>query len=161
MDTLVEHFLLRVGQQFAVGILHGSGRLGIEGRLDLALTQRPHVGEAHAVGREHTGEGVQEHAGHAEGIGHQAGVLPTGTAEAVEGVLGDIVAALHGDLLDGVRSEEHTSELQSLMRISYAVFCLKKKKNKSKQLERLPYLTTKQINYDNAKQTHRYTCDNI
>src|SRR3546814_6016535 len=29
---------------------------------------------------------------------------------------------------DGTRSEEHTSELQSLMRISYAVFCLKKKK---------------------------------
>src|SRR3546814_8728206 len=29
----------------------------------------------------------------------------------------------------GLRSEEHTSELQSLMRISYAVFCLKKKKN--------------------------------
>src|SRR3546814_7034617 len=29
------------------------------------------------------------------------------------------------------RSEEHTSELQSLMRISYAVFCLKKKKTKS------------------------------
>src|SRR3546814_3930262 len=29
-----------------------------------------------------------------------------------------------------VRSEEHTSELQSLMRISYAVFCLKKQKNK-------------------------------
>src|SRR3546814_5993439 len=33
-------------------------------------------------------------------------------------------------VLDGlVRSEEHTSELQSLMRISYAVFCLKKKTN--------------------------------
>src|SRR3546814_5651543 len=31
------------------------------------------------------------------------------------------------------RSEEHTSELQSLMRISYAVFCLKKKKRKTKQ----------------------------
>src|SRR3546814_10163895 len=30
----------------------------------------------------------------------------------------------------GERSEEHTSELQSLMRISYAVFCLKKKTNK-------------------------------
>src|SRR3546814_1343797 len=30
----------------------------------------------------------------------------------------------------GGRSEEHTSELQSLMRISYAVFCLKKKHNK-------------------------------
>src|SRR3546814_3202489 len=32
-----------------------------------------------------------------------------------------------------LRSEEHTSELQSLMRISYAVFCLKKKKNKHQQ----------------------------
>src|SRR3546814_8398398 len=31
--------------------------------------------------------------------------------------------------INQVRSEEHTSELQSLMRISYAVFCLKKKKN--------------------------------
>src|SRR3546814_7175828 len=31
----------------------------------------------------------------------------------------------------GMRSEEHTSELQSLMRISYAVFCLKKKKEKT------------------------------
>src|SRR3546814_5031614 len=31
----------------------------------------------------------------------------------------------------GLRSEEHTSELQSLMRISYAVFCLKKKKTKN------------------------------
>src|SRR3546814_5555102 len=36
------------------------------------------------------------------------------------------------------RSEEHTSELQSLMRISYAVFCLKKKKSK------LPPKTTNQ-----------------
>src|SRR3546814_5603994 len=33
--------------------------------------------------------------------------------------------------LGGSRSEEHTSELQSLMRISYAVFCLKKKKHQS------------------------------
>src|SRR3546814_5242947 len=41
---------------------------------------------------------------------------------------------------DGMRSEEHTSELQSLMRISYAVFCLKK--NKSKQ-------------YNNTVQKHR------
>src|SRR3546814_8039825 len=32
------------------------------------------------------------------------------------------------------RSEEHTSEIQSLMRISYAVFCLKKKKKQLKQL---------------------------
>src|SRR3546814_21018167 len=36
------------------------------------------------------------------------------------------------DVAGAVRSEEHTSELQSLMRISYAVFCLKKKKKKQK-----------------------------
>src|SRR3546814_8465011 len=34
----------------------------------------------------------------------------------------------HSTIADETRSEEHTSELQSLMRISYAVFCLKKKK---------------------------------
>src|SRR3546814_2570120 len=39
--------------------------------------------------------------------------------------LGDAAAVL----ADEARSEEHTSELQSLMRISYAVFCLKKKNN--------------------------------
>src|SRR3546814_3315483 len=42
----------------------------------------------------------------------------------------DILAArqqVAHDRLVGLRSEEHTSELQSLMRISYAVFCLKKK----------------------------------
>src|SRR3546814_5183217 len=33
------------------------------------------------------------------------------------------------------RSEEHTSELQSLMRISYAVFCLKKKKKQNKKID--------------------------
>src|SRR3546814_9816387 len=35
---------------------------------------------------------------------------------------------VYSPVLDRVRSEEHTYELQSLMRISYAVFCLKKKK---------------------------------
>src|SRR3546814_1065890 len=46
----------------------------------------------------------------------------------------DIVATLYFDILridpaNPQRSEEHTSELQSLMRTSYAVFCLKKKKD--------------------------------
>src|SRR3546814_10226321 len=44
-------------------------------------------------------------------------------AQALEGA-GVVVVAV-----DVARSEEHTSELQSLMRISYAVFCLKKKTN--------------------------------
>src|SRR3546814_6088128 len=43
--------------------------------------------------------------------------------------LTEIAACVRGlrDLIEQVRSDEHTSELQSLMRISYAVFCLKKK----------------------------------
>src|SRR3546814_6819694 len=44
------------------------------------------------------------------------------------GGLAPVVASALGYAM---RSEEHTSELQSLMRISYAVFCLKKKKNKN------------------------------
>src|SRR3546814_3027960 len=40
---------------------------------------------------------------------------------------------------EGMRSEEHTSELQSLMRISYAVFCLKKKKQSHIQSQNLLY----------------------
>src|SRR3546814_6805099 len=42
---------------------------------------------------------------------------------------GSIVTPLKDRIESQIRSEEHTSELQSLMRISYAVFCLKKKKH--------------------------------
>src|SRR3546814_6854125 len=47
----------------------------------------------------------------------------------VEDVGAGVRTVAKGDrvLVSGVRSEEHTSELQSLMRIAYAVFCLKKK----------------------------------
>src|SRR3546814_3632232 len=57
------------------------------------------------------------------------GALPEGYSEGVyEGRRYDVILRRSDD-----RSEEHTSELQSLMRISYAVFCLKTKKiyNKS------------------------------
>src|SRR3546814_10864166 len=46
------------------------------------------------------------------------------------------VVEMAGDDEVPPRSEEHTSELQSLMRISYAVFCLKKKKTKKSRLRR-------------------------
>src|SRR3546814_8240194 len=48
------------------------------------------------------------------------------------------------------RSEEHTSELQSLMRISYAVFCLKKKKKQKKNKRQIS---------TNAQHTHSHTTD--
>src|SRR3546814_5878549 len=50
-----------------------------------------------------------------------------------------------------VRSEEHTSELQSLMRISYAVFCLKKKTHDSQILQRYNIHHT---NNEISKHTH-------
>src|SRR3546814_3970834 len=53
------------------------------------------------------------------------GLFEHGTEEQKQKWLPDM---LGGELLGAYRSEEHTSELQSLMRISYAVFCLKKKK---------------------------------
>src|SRR3546814_1453293 len=43
------------------------------------------------------------------------------------------------DLERGGRSEEHTSELQSLMRISYAVFCLKKHNTNSHEIKQIAY----------------------
>src|SRR3546814_7518603 len=55
-------------------------------------------------------------------------------------ILDALLGQPNDDVLRYGRSEQHTSELQSLMRISYAVFCLKKKKN-----------TT--TNHTNAKQT--------
>src|SRR3546814_3583489 len=50
--------------------------------------------------------------------------------------------------IEGTRSEEHTSELQSLMRISYAVFCLKKKTKKQKRIE---------TRYSTTSETHQHT----
>src|SRR3546814_9587253 len=53
-----------------------------------------------------------------------------------------------------LRSEEHTSELQSLMRISYAVFCLKKKKNQRVSLDHNDHLTSGR---NKASELHTHT----
>src|SRR3546814_4950404 len=60
-------------------------------------------------------------------------VASPGTAEFVAAAL--VLALLSGLILLLMRSEEHTSELQSLIRISYAVFCLKKKRTYKKQMK--------------------------
>src|SRR3546814_8147710 len=52
-----------------------------------------------------------------------------GVSEMTAGDVGELRVAARGPDSGEMRSEEHTSELQSLMRISYAVFCLKKKTN--------------------------------
>src|SRR3546814_8966090 len=57
-----------------------------------------------------------------------------------------------------LRSEEHTSELQSLMRISYAVFCLKKKnkKQKEKQIQKITQSQRNQEQQNNTKTQHKH-----
>src|SRR3546814_2046176 len=70
-------------------------------------------------------------AGRGRGGERRRPLPPAGrTARAVAAVAGDLRAGGPAAGL-GTRSEEHTSELQSLMRISYAVFCLKKKTTQS------------------------------
>src|SRR3546814_6074310 len=71
------------------------------------------------------GEGNNLVAGEALATGANGGAKVDNTATATEGA----TATAGNDSITsgaGNRSEEHTSELQSLMRISYAVFCLKK-----------------------------------
>src|SRR3546814_10878057 len=76
--------------------------------------------------------------GLATAVGDEGGFAPTlaSTKDALDFIMASIEKAgfKPGDdvvLALDCRSEEHTSELKSLMRISYAVFCLKKKKNQN------------------------------
>jgi hypothetical protein len=95
---------LRQGVQARFQTSHASGR---ERRLHRALADRALVREAHPVGGEHAGEGVDEHGFHAQLVRHQAGVLAAGAAEALQGEARRVLALLDGDLLDGVRHVGH------------------------------------------------------
>src|SRR3546814_8664825 len=77
----------------------------------------------HPPGRAHLRGGGRRKA-------ERQGLHRAGTGRRRRSHLRHQVAGGHALMTSG-RSEEHTSELQSLMRISYAVFCLKKKKHKN------------------------------
>ena len=72
----------------------------VEDRLHRAFAHHAEIGKPHAIGREHPGEGVDKDTADPEGIRDQAGVLAARAAEAVEGIPGDVMAALDRDLLD-------------------------------------------------------------
>src|SRR3546814_5741813 len=87
------------------------------------LRRRAGVADAQAA---RLAEGRARHAGHALGFEQRVAQFD---------IVADDLAVVRlaegdADVRERVRSEEHTSELQSLMRISYAVFCLKKKNKK-------------------------------
>src|SRR3546814_5787292 len=71
---------------------------------------------------------------HSHGTGCTlASAVATGLGQGLD--LIDAIERARKYVRAALRSEEHTSELQSLMRISYAVFCLKNKKNKKTRTE--------------------------
>src|SRR3546814_3179174 len=76
-------------------------------------------------------------AGIVDGGEHVVGVDGAGRGQREAGQQDPEAAQAASAMGVGMRSEEHTSELQSLMRISYAVFCLKKKKTKQKNQTKL------------------------
>src|SRR3546814_6905509 len=98
------------------------------------------------------------------GLGQNLATLDFFTADAADQRT-DVVAGLtlveqlaehlnpgHDGLLGVLRSEEHTSELQSLMRISYAVFCLKKKTTIASLHNYHPFYSTEQPLYKPQEQ---------
>src|SRR3546814_8998554 len=100
--------------------------MGHDGAFQAALLER---GAQHGRGELADAVGFHGDARQVEALDHVADLphLPAGDGLAVLGELGDLAGdCVH--VVEVARSEEHTSELQSLMRISYAVFCLHKKK---------------------------------
>src|SRR3546814_10102907 len=95
-----------------------------------------HLGEAAA----HFGGRLADRDG-AGDVSRAVGILATRIDQiegaGLDGAIGRFVDLVMRQRAVGARSEEHTSELQSLMRISYAVFCLKKKKYIIKQISSL------------------------
>src|SRR3546814_1613752 len=118
--------MLRLGQRW-LGI--GVHRPAAWQRADLKLLageHRQHAGGGGCRRVDAVDPGVRMAAAQNVGVGLPRTVDVVGVIAAT-GQEPLVLDALHGR---ADRSEEHTSELQSLMRISYAVFCLKKKINK-------------------------------
>src|SRR3546814_10556838 len=73
--------------------------------------------------------GDGDHRGAAERPEAMSDSTPNAVLDGLDYPSRELIASIGGRPVGVLRSEEHTSELQSLMRISYAVFCLKKKNN--------------------------------
>src|SRR3546814_2462095 len=110
-------------------LLHGA-QADLQVLVDLALVEgRRHAGQLQLAVQRLVGDAEQRPVGHTE-------------AEAVGGE-------------GGARSEEHTSELQSLMRTSYAVFCLKKNIIKLSNCPHLESITLTFIQLSDTTYTHK------
>src|SRR3546814_11325683 len=106
-----------------VACVHVTGALASAGGRGLDLSAEQRGALAHIT----VDKGLASVVGYA-GSGKSAMLWVAHEAWEAQGyqVRGAALSGIAAENLEGGRSEEHTSELQSLMRISYAVFCLKK-----------------------------------
>ncbi len=73
----------------------GGGIAGFEGQVQHPFTQQPLIGQPQAKGRQHSGQGMQQHPRQAQGLGQAADVLAAGAAIAAQHRFVDGVALLH------------------------------------------------------------------
>src|SRR3546814_1246143 len=123
--------LVMGGQNFAACGPNGTGKSGIVDAIEFALT-----GSISRLSGEGTGDlSVKQHGPHVDfrNKPEQSMVTLDVSIPSLNGkkvtIHRVVKTAANPVITPADRSEEHTSELQSLMRISYAVFCLKKKKH--------------------------------
>ena len=91
----------RLGQRIQLGGNAGQG-IGLQRRFHRLLADHALVGQAHAVGAQHTSQRVHKHLFHAQRVGHQTGVLAARAAKALQRVAGHVVTTRHRDFLDGI-----------------------------------------------------------
>ena len=94
-------------------VIHGLHRQGIQHRrclipvlqrfIKLAFMNRPRFCQAHSVGGQHPGKGMQKHPLHSQSIRHARCMLAPGPAKALQGIACHIMPPLHADLLDRIR----------------------------------------------------------
>ena len=101
------------GQGLQVGQpgVHG---LGAQAHLHRLLANQALIGQAHAVGRQHTRQRVHQDARHAQSVGHQTSVLPTGPTKTLQGVFGHVVAAGHRYFFDRIGHLLHSDVHKAL-----------------------------------------------
>src|SRR5450631_2079084 len=106
-DALVREFGPRRRLELARHLGQPGQQFRRQRRLHRGLAHRGHLGEPHPVRGQHPSERVDQNPGHAQFVGHGAGVLATRAAEGGQDVGRDVVATLDRDLLDRVGHVGH------------------------------------------------------
>src|SRR3546814_8752137 len=118
---LIAEFLVREKIPYVFGIC-GHGNVGLLDSLYHVNDRVKLVSPRHEQTAAHMADGFFR-------VSHRPAATLTSTGPGSANLIMALaVAQTDSSAIFSIRSEEHTSELQSLMRISYAVFCLKKKK---------------------------------